>query len=182
MHLLKQTRLLTATALLALAVAPVQSVWAAPPNEYALKSVFLYNFCHFIEWPDSAFSSPNDPFVIGIVGEDPFGKFLKEAVEGETYHGRPIRIEHYRTPREIQHCHLLFVGHSEAGRLDDILGAVAGKSVVTVGETEDFLKRGGMIALPADRNRVRLRVNPTALREASLEVSSKLLRLADVNS
>ena len=151
-------------------------------NEYALKSVFLYNFCHFIEWPDSAFNSPNEPLIIGIVGEDPFGTLLKEAVEGETYHNRPIRIEHYRGPRDIKHCHLLFVGRSEAARLDTILAAVSDKSVVTVGETEDFLERGGMIALPAERNRVRLRINPTALRAASLEVSSKLLRVADVKS
>lgn len=182
MELLKLKPLVTATALLALAATPLRIASAGPPDEYALKSVFLYNFCHFIEWPESAFSSPNDPLVIGIVGEDPFGAFLKEAVEGETYHGRPIQIDHYRSPREIRRCHILFVGRSETGRVGAILGAVAGKSVVTVGETEDFLERGGMIALPADRNRVRLRVNPTALREASLEVSSKLLRLADARS
>lgn len=152
------------------------------PNEYALKSVFLYNFCHFIEWPDSAFSSPNEPLIIGVVGEDPFGNLLKEAVEGETYHDRPIRIEHYRGPRDIRHCHLLFIARSEAGRMESILEAVSNKSVVTVGETEDFLERGGMIALPAERNRVRLRINPAALRAASLDVSSKLLRVADLKS
>jgi YfiR/HmsC-like len=182
MELLKLKPLVTATALLALAAAPLHAARPAPPNEYALKSVFLYNFCRFIEWPESAFSSPNDPLIIGIVGEDPFGTFLKGAVEGETYHGRPIQIEHYRSPREIKRCHILFIGRSETARLDAILEAVAGKSVLTVGETEDFLERGGMIALPADRNRVRLRINPTTLRQATLEVSSKLLRLADDRS
>ena len=181
MEVLKLKPLVTATALLALA-APLRAAPPAPANEYALKSVFLYNFCHFIEWPDSAFTSPNEPLIIGIVGEDPFGTLLKEAVEGETYHNRPIRIEHYRGPRDIKHCHLLFVSRSEAGRFDAILAAVSDKSVVTVGETEDFLERGGMIALPAERNRVRLRINSTALRAASLEVSSKLLRVADVKS
>jgi hypothetical protein len=180
MDLLKLTRVLVAAALLVqAATAPLQ---AAPANEYALKSVFLYNFCHFIEWPESAFASPNEPLIIGVVGDDPFGSLLKEAIEGETYHGRPIQIEHFRSPREIKHCHLLFVGRSEAARMDAILAAVAGKSVVTVGETEDFLEHGGMIALPAERNRIRLRINPTALRAASLEVSSKLLRVADVRS
>jgi hypothetical protein len=154
----------------------------APPNEYALKSVFLYNFCHFIEWPESAFNSPNEPLIIGIVGEDPFGPLLKEAVEGETYHNRPIVIEHYRGPRDIKHCHLLFIGRGEAARLDAILEAVGSQSVVTVGETQDFLDRGGMIALPADRNRVRLRVKPSAMRAAKVNVSSKLLRVADVDS
>jgi hypothetical protein len=155
---------------------------AAPPNEYALKSVFLYNFCRFIDWPDSAFGAPNDPIVIGILGEDPFGPLLEEAVQGETFRGRSIRIEHYRTPREIGRCHLLFVSASETPRINEILAAVAGRSVVTVGETEAFLDRGGMIALAADRNRVRLLVNPNALRAAKLDVSSKLLRVAEIRS
>lgn len=169
-------------AALALLVGPLPANAAAPPNEYALKSVFLYNFCHFIDWPESAFSSPNEPLIIGIVGEDPFGPLLKEAVGGETYHNRPIVIEHYRGPREIKHCHLLFVGRTEASRFDAIVAAVASKSVVTVGETEDFLDHGGMIALPADRNRVRLRIKPETMRAANLNVSSKLLRVADIGS
>jgi YfiR/HmsC-like len=182
MDLLRAIRIITATVLIALLSGWVQAVPAAPPNEYALKSVFLYNFCHFIDWPDSAFSSPDEPLIIGIVGEDPFGALLKEAVEGETYHNRPIVIEHYRSPKDIKHCHLLFVGRTEASRVDAILAAVSSKSVVTVGETEDFLDHGGMIALPADRNRVRLRIRPAALRAANLSVSSKLLRVADIDS
>src|SRR2546430_17912 len=119
MELLNPRRIAAAALWIALALAPVP-VASASPNEYAIKSVFLYNFCHFIEWPDSAFASPKEPLIIGIVGEDPFGSLLQEAVEGETYHDRPIVIEHYRGPRDIKHCHLLFVGRSESGRVDSI--------------------------------------------------------------
>ena len=151
-----------------------------PKGEYALKAVFLYNFCRFIEWPKSAFASPNEPIIIGVVGEDPFGSLLKEAVRGETSRGRPIQIEHYSKADAIGHCHLLFVSRSESGRTEKILASVSGKSVVTVGETDAFLDRGGMIALTADKNRVRLHINPSLLRAASLDVSSKLLRVAEV--
>jgi YfiR/HmsC-like len=169
------------TMLLALAT---DTLRAAPmlPDEYALKSVFLYNFCHFIEWPATAFASPNEPLTIGIVGEDPFGSLLKEAIAGETYHGRPIQIEHYRAAKDIKNCHLLFVSHSENNHLDAILDALKSKSVVTVGESEEFVERGGMIALVADRKRVRLRINTTAMKAASLDVSSKLLHVADLKS
>lgn len=174
-------RLAAAAVALSWLAAPVLATQTSP-NEYALKSVFLYNFCHFIEWPNSAFNSANEPLVIGVIGEDPFGSLLKEAVQGETYHGRPIQIEHYRSIKDIKHCHLLFITRGEAAQLSAILEAVASKSTVTVGETDDFLERGGMIALPAERNRVRLRINANALRAASLDVSSKLLRVADNKS
>lgn len=159
------------------AVAQQQS---EPKGEYALKAVFLYNFCRFIDWPKSAFASPNEPIIIGVIGEDPFGSLLKEAVQGERSRGRAIQIEHYSKPDAIGHCHLLFVSHSEVGRTEKVLSSVSGKSVVTVGETDAFLDRGGMIALTADKNRVRLHINPSLLRAASLDVSSKLLRVAEV--
>jgi hypothetical protein len=179
MELLRRAKLAAASLILAVLVIPALPA-ANPPNEYALKSVFLYNFCRFIDWPDVAFGSPNDPIVIGVIGDDPFGPLLDEAVQGETFRGRSIRIEHYRSPREIGRCHLLFVGASEMGRINEILSAVAGKSIVTVGETPGFIERGGMIALAADRNRVRLLINPDTLKAAKLDVSSKLLRVAEI--
>jgi hypothetical protein len=176
---LKRAKIIAATTLLALLIAPLQA--AAPSqSEYALKSVFLYNFCRFIDWPDSAFASPNEPLIIGIIGDDPFGSLLNETVKGKKYHNRPIRIDHFRSPGDIRRVHLLFVSHVNAGRLDPILAAVAGKSVVTVSETEDFLNRGGMITLTAEQNRVRLRINVAALHAANLAVSSKLLRVAEI--
>ena len=180
MEFLKRARIALAT-LSAVALAPLQ---AAPPspNEYALKAVFLYNFCRFIDWPAAAFDSRAEPFIIGIIGEDPFGNLLNEAIAGEYYRGRPIRIDHYRSVGEVRHCHLLFVSQSSADQFDQIVALVAGKNVVTVGETEEFLDHGGMIALTAEQNRVRLRSNSAALRAARLNVSSKLLQVADIRS
>jgi hypothetical protein len=179
MDLLKRIRR-SVVCLLVAAVGAASGAPSGPPNEYALKSVFLYNFCRFIDWPEFAFSSPDEPLVIGVLGDDPFGSMLDEAVRGERFRGRPIQIEHYRSPREVGRSHLLFVTGSETGRMNEILAAIAGRSIVTVGETEGFVQRGGMIALAADQNRVRLLINPDAMRAARLDVSSKLLRVAEI--
>lgn len=179
MALLTRVRLSVARLLLVVLALPL-CAFGAIQSEYALKSVFLYNFLRFIEWPNAAFESPGDPLVIGVLGNDPFGPLLEETVAGETFHGRNIRIENYRHPREIGRCQLLFVSASESHRLNEILAAVAGRSIVTVGETAEFVERGGMIGLPADRNRVRLVINPNTLRAARLNVSSKLLRVAEI--
>jgi len=179
MELLKLKRLAAVISLVAVAGSSIGAA-RLDPTEYGLKSVFLYQFCRFMEWPSAAFSSPNDPLIIGVVGEDPFGSLLREAVAGETYHGRPIRIEHYRSARDIKRCHLLFVSRSEVDEMAEILSRVSGKNVITVGETDGFLDRGGMIALTADHDRVRLRVNASNLRAANVDVSSKLLRVAEI--
>lgn len=181
MAVLRHIRLVLTLLVAAAFLLPLRSaVPQAGPQEYALKSVFLFNFCRFIEWPDEAFTSRDEPIVIGVIGEDPFGGMLEETVKGETLRGRSIRIERYRRPADIDRCHVLFVSGSDTGRFEDILRAVAGQSVVTVGETEAFLDRGGMIALTAERNRVRLSINPVRLRAENLVASSKLLQIAEI--
>jgi len=177
MEFLRRLRFLI-TPLLALAL----TAQAAPPspNEYALKAVFLYNVVRFVDWPASAFSSRKDPLVIGIVGPDPFGPLLYEAIAGETYQGRPITVAHYARPRDIRHCHLLFVGRANHDRLDQILAKAAGQTMLTVGETDYFLDHGGMIALTAYKNRVHLQINGTTLAKSRLGVSSKLLQVAQI--
>ncbi len=182
MELLNSRKLVGLGVALALLAAPAKATSPLQPTEYGLKSVFLYQFCRFMEWPNSAFSSPNEPLTIGILGKDPFGPMLREAVAGEKYHNRPIRIKHCRDISDIKECHLLFVSRSESIPTADIVAATAGKNIVTVGETAQFVNNGGMIALTAEQNHVRLRMNLTMLRAANVEVSSKLLRIADTKS
>lgn len=84
---------------LATLAAPLPAASMAPGDaqrEHAVKSVFLYNFCRFIEWPRDAFADPAEPIVIGVIGDDPFGPLLDEAVQGERMRGRAIRVEYYR--------------------------------------------------------------------------------------
>ncbi len=149
-------------------------------REYSLKAAFLYNFCQFIEWPDTAFAGRGAPLVIGVLGDDPFGSLLEETVEGEVVRGRRLRVERYRRVEDARRCQILFICGSEGKRSGAIVAALRGRSVVTVGETADFLEQGGMIALLSDQNRVKLRINPAMLRSSNLTVSSKLLRVADL--
>ena len=57
---------------------------AVPPAEYRVKAVFLFNFAQFVDWPPDAFTAPGQPFVIGVLGKDPFGPELDAVVRGET--------------------------------------------------------------------------------------------------
>ena len=153
---------------------------SAVAREYALKAAFLFNFCQFVEWPGTAFPTPNSPLIIGVIGADPFGGTLAETIEGEVIRGRPIRMERYRRPEDARNCHVLFIAESERHRIPTILSPLRGTNVLTVGESETFLRLGGMIALIADQNRVRLQINPTVAKSAHLDLSSKLLRVAKI--
>src|SRR5687768_11102671 len=52
-------------------------------REYDLKAVFLFNFAQFVEWPARAFPTAEAPFVVGIIGNDPFKGALDDVVRNE---------------------------------------------------------------------------------------------------
>ena len=151
-------------------------------REYQLKAVFLYRFTQFIDWPSAAFSTPQTPITIGILGPNPFGSFLEAAIRDERVHNRSLSVQRYQSIQDATNCHILFVSASEGTRLPKILDALKGRSILTVGETEDFASRGGMIQFITERNRIRFRINLQASRAAGLQISSKLLELAEVIS
>lgn len=148
-------------------------------REYDLKAVFLYNFATFVEWPRSAFAREDSPFVIGVLGQDPFGSALDEVVAGERVKGRPLVVRRCRTIEEASACHILFISASERDRLAAILQAVQGRPVLTVADMPRFVEAGGVIGFSTSV-RVQLHVNATAARQSQLTISSKLLRVAAV--
>ncbi len=149
-------------------------------REYQIKAVFLFNFAQFVDWPPAAFSDPQAPLIIGVLGDDPFGSFLDQTVRGEKVNARPLVVRRYRAVAEVDTCHILFICGSEAGRLENILASLKGRSVLTVGDMDGFAQRGGMIRFATENNRIRLRVNLAAAKAAQLTLSSKLLRPADI--
>lgn len=166
------------TSLLCLPVSVIGQDLAALP--YQVEAVFLFNFTQFVTWPDDAFAGPNDPLVICMLGEDPFGKYLDETVAGERAQGRPIEVRRYRDPEQADHCHVAFVSRSESSRVDDVLRHFDRQCTLTVSDMEAFGARGGMIRFLIENRRVRLRVNVAAAKAARLTISSKLLRIADI--
>jgi hypothetical protein len=152
----------------------------ATPDEYQVKAVFLFNFGQFVEWPSNAYDSPQAPFVICVLGEDPFGKTLDDVVRGEAVGSRSLVVRRYTDADGIAGCNILFVGRNDAALLDEALAAARGHSVLTVTDVDGAASNGAIIVLYNDRQRIRMRINLAAAKANHLVISSKLLRPAEV--
>jgi len=152
-----------------------------PPNaEYQLKAVFIYNFTRFVEWPPEAFESYNDPFVIAIIGNDPFGTYLEQAVNGESIGRHPIRVKRIEHLDNTEKCHILFINEKDPDKIKAILDEAENTNILTVSDAANFADIGGMIGFYKENNKIRMEINATVARNAQLNISSKLLRLAKV--
>ena len=155
---------------------PAPAVKISP--EYAYKAGLLAKLDQFVEWPARAFHDAQSPLVIGVLGEDPFGSYLDELVQGEKVGERSIVVRRFRRGADVADCHILFISRSEAGQFDKIISALAGHSVLTVGDDEGFERAGGMVRFVIENNKVRLHIDDNAAKAVELTISSKLLRLA----
>lgn len=153
-------------------------VQAQSPNEYQVKAAFLYNFAKFVDWPAEAFTDSNAPLVIGVIGDDPFGGALDQAVSGKSIGGHWLNVRRLKWGQDLRSCHILYISSSERRRLPQIIQSLRGASVLTVGDVEEFNQQGGIINFILESNKVRFEINSRAADQARLRISSKLLALA----
>lgn len=153
---------------------------SATPSEYQVKAAFIYNFTKFIEWPGGAFTGESSPFVIGVVGKDPFGAELEKPLDGKTMNGRAFVIKRFKQVSDMQTCHILFVCGSEKDRLPKVMERVVKANTLVVGDMPQFVQRGGMVNFFVEDKRVRFEINPDSTERAGLKISAKMMSLAKV--
>lgn len=150
----------------------------AQPSEYQLKAVYLFNFAKFVEWPDTAFSAPAAPLVIGVIGKNPFGDYLENTVRGKALNGHPLAVREIRAANEITNCHILFISTSEQKRVPEILKNLQNAPVLTVSEMDRFTESGGMINFVWVEKTIHFQINDAIAKNVGLKIGSKLLGLA----
>jgi len=148
-------------------------------EEYRLKAAFLFHFAQFIEWPAGAFPDGADqPLVFCVIGDDPFQGDLEGTVQGKSVAGRTVEVRHIARIQPNSGCHMAFINRKESGRAHELLASLEGAPVLTVGESEEFLRQGGMIRFCMDERKVRFEINQGAAERAHLKISARLLLLA----
>lgn len=162
-------------------LACVATAPAAPAAnaEFAVKAAFLYNFGLFVTWPAKAFEDEKAPFVIGVLGKDPFGKLL-DPLARKRVKGRRVVVRRPKKDQGTRGCHILFVARTEAKRLAAIWKHLDRNPTLTVGDVDRFAHRGGMIGMRVVKGKIRLQFNLEACRRAGLKIHPKLLQLGEV--
>jgi hypothetical protein len=148
-------------------------------TEYDVKAAFLCNFAMYVEWPADAFSG-SSPFVLGVVGRDPFTATLDAIAAEKSLSGRTIVVRRFDNMGEYVSCHMLFISSSEESRITAIVKRLADTPVLLVADTEDAAQGGVAVNFFLADGHVHFEINAGAAERAGLAVSSKLLRLAKI--
>ncbi len=148
-------------------------------EEYQVKTLYLGHIAAYTDRKDGApFLEAGQTYRIGVVGKNPFDPYLAQTYASTTIKKAKVKIAFPRNPEEAQECQMLFISRSEADRLEEILGWVKGRPVVTVGDTRGYAQRGVMVNFVLDKDLVVWEVNLASLRKSALVMDPSFLDLA----
>ncbi len=143
-----------------------------------IKSLFIYNFSKYVEWPADM---KDGNFVIGIYGEYPkLTEELKKMSSSRKRGNQPFEITSYSGTNNISECHILYVASGSSDNIDKLVKEIAGKNVLLVTDGQGLAKQGAGISFFDADNKQRMEINPSNVEKSKLKISSQLLALATV--
>lgn len=170
-----------------------RSAWAAralPPSpataeteadtEYSVKAAFLYNFLGYTTWPKGTFEKEDSPIELLVLGKDPFGDILEDALRGKLIGKRPVKISRAKTLPEKCTANVVFACELDKDEQAEMIGELGKRPVLLIGETPGFAEAGGTINFFLDKARVRFEINAEEAKASGLTLSSQLLKLAKI--
>jgi hypothetical protein len=151
---------------------------AQESEEYRVKAAFLFHFVQLVDWPAGSLGDEKQPLLLCTIGKDPFDGDLEATLQGKSVGTHALQVRHLKDREELHGCQVLFVGNSERRDVLPLLAALKDGAILTVGDSDDFAKQGGMIDFCMENNKVRFDINVDAAGRAKLKISSRLLLLA----
>lgn len=161
-------------AMLSLALTPAH----AAPSEYELKAAFIYQIARFVEWPGTPVNT-GAPLRLCVLGGNPFGPAL-ENIRGKPVGERKMEVSLLDMSADTRECNMLFIAAPAEKHLERIAALSRGTGMLTIGDTQEFARRGVMVNFFSQDGKIRFEVNLEATRQSGLKISSKLLSLAKI--
>lgn len=180
---------LAALVLLLLAFEPRPSIANVAPDhsaahevtEYSVKAAAIVHFVtQYVKWPPTAHKDRSSPYVVGVLGKDPFGRSLVDAFKGRQVGERSIKVVNFASVDDLEDCHLLFVSTGSEKQMPKVRQFCELKPILIVAESVAAVKAGAHIAITIEKSKPKLSIHPASAKRAKLELSSELLKLAEI--
>jgi hypothetical protein len=150
---------------------------SAAVSDADVKAAFLPRFARYVTWPPLAAPSGSNPFVLCVVGDDPFAGGVDSAARTQSVDGRRIVVRHLDSVAGAGDCHIAYVAGNHGQSVGQMLAALRGKPVLTVTDSRNGGSRG-IIHFTVVDGRVRFYIDEAEASLDKIAISSRLLALA----
>lgn len=155
------------------------SAQAGTELERKVKAAFIYNFAKFVDWPPQVSDTAGSEFVICVAGETALGTVINKSLANRPVKNRSIKVRNIGwATQKLGGCHMLYVNDLDTRAVNKMLGAAIDRPILTIGESSDFVQKGGIIQLMLIDEKIRFSVNQAIASKVGLTISAKLLEVA----
>ncbi|MEM9297299.1 MAG: YfiR family protein [Bacteroidota bacterium] len=164
--------MMTKNSIKVIAVLFLLSVQLFAQNEAEkVKSLFVYNFTRYIEWPQT-----DGTFYIGVLGSDQnLLAAFREMASKKSTPSMKIIVKQFSNPAEAEGYNLVYIPESNSRSLKQISGRT---KTLVVTEKAGMTKYGSDINFVQHGGKIRFEMNKGSIDKTELKVSSQLMSLA----
>lgn len=148
-------------------------------DPYEVKAALLIKFTDFVKWPPDSFFEDPDTFVLGILGYDVF-EGIFDSYNAKKIGNKNFVVKKFCNVDEIRQVQVLFISRSEKYHLPEILEFLKDRNILTVGDTKGFAEKGVLVNFIEKKGNIGFEINIDAKNRTNLNISSHLLRLAEI--
>lgn len=158
--------------------AATPKIMSAVDTHAKVKTIFIYNFSKYIEWPVAMHEGD---FVVGIYGDYPaIYEELSKMARSKKVGSQNFKIVKYNTISDIKKCHILYIVSDKSKDLPKVITKLKGKNTLIVTDSEGLARRGAAINFYNFQSKQRMEINPRTIQKYKLKVSGQLLALSKV--
>lgn len=139
------------------------------------KSLFIYNFTKYTEWPDSY---KQGDFIIGVVNDDDLATNLEEFARTKKVNSQTVVVKRFTSPAEVNKVHVLYVTGNSAGAIEPYVNKTNQTSTLVVTEGPGLADRLSAINFVVVGSALKFELNKRTFQNQGLVVSKSLENLA----
>ena len=141
-----------------------------------IKSIYIYNFTKYIDWPENY---KEGTFVIGFIGTNSalFGELSKMA-SSKKVGNQAIEIKNVSSLDDNSKFNIIFILSDNSGQLTEVITKTKGKSTLIVTEKPGLAEKGSAINFIVEDNKQKIELNKANIEKYKLKVASTLVSMS----
>lgn len=156
------------------------STQALTLEEQTVLAALALNIVRFTTWPEQAMQSMKETIDFCVVGDNTVQQSFS-SIDNKAVGNKSLKIINLSRLSNFEQCHVLYLTDIKQNILLQVFVEIKKMPLLSIGDSEEFVAQGGMVGLENVNNKMTLHVNISAVREANLTISSRLLSLAKIH-
>jgi hypothetical protein len=140
------------------------------------ESLYILKMTGLVRYPADRASGD---YVIGVVGSPDIAAQIDRSLTGKKVGDQTIKVRLFDEIAGLGACHIIFLPDQYSKKLQRVLDAVRGKTVLVITKGSGMAREGSHISILASGEK-KFEINRKAAEAAGLKIQDDLLRLATI--